>query len=235
MSPRRRPLCVATMLSLSVPTFSLSTELLPGTPSAPTDGHAAVAAAAGYSNGSPAELSETIGAHYRSIRAVVVLQGDLPVFEYYRNGTNPTDLLPVASVGITNYVWPLDAEGHVLGAFGLLLTARDMAKIGRLYLRGGSWNGKQPLPASYVDEATQAHNRAGPPVRAADYGYLWWITKPPGEATAYFAAGSGGQLIYVVPTLDLVVVIAGNASGAGGRHLINQVIIPFVQMRAAPR
>ena len=45
-----------------------------------------------------AELSKTLRQDYRSIRAVVVLHGDLPVFEYYRHGTNPDDPLPVRSV-----------------------------------------------------------------------------------------------------------------------------------------
>jgi CubicO group peptidase (beta-lactamase class C family) len=138
-------------------------------------------------------------------------------------------------LGIENYVWPVDAEGHLLSAFGLLLTARGMAKIGRLYLQGGRWNGQQLVPRAYVQDATRAHSRAGPPVSAADYGYLWWITRPPGEPAAYFAAGSGGQLIYVVPTLDLVVAVAGNASGAGGRRFISESIIPFVQTRTVAR
>ena len=137
-------------------------------------------------------------------------------------------------LGIENFAWPLDSEGHLQGAFGLSLTARDMAKIGSLYLRGGKWHGRQLVPETYVAEAIRFHNQGGPPVRAANYGYLWWITKPPGETEAYFASGSGGQLIYVVPALDLVVAIAADAPGAGGRHLINQAILPAVQMRALP-
>ena len=132
-------------------------------------------------------------------------------------------------LGITNYKWPVDSEGHLQGAFGLALAARDMAKIGSLFLQRGRWNGRQLVPEAYVAEATRPHNKGGSPVRAADYGYLWWITRPPAEVSGYFAAGSRGQLIYVVPSLGLVVAIASDASGAGARHLINQVIIPVVQ------
>jgi CubicO group peptidase (beta-lactamase class C family) len=96
MSPRRRAMCVVAMLLVGVPTLSLSAEL-PGTPLG-SDGHAFVFAAAGYSSGSAVELSETIRTRYRSIRAVVALQGDRSVFEFYRDGTGPGDLLPVASV-----------------------------------------------------------------------------------------------------------------------------------------
>lgn len=55
-------------------------------------------AAAGIAAERQAELSKTLRENYRSIRAVVVLRGDLPVFEYYRHGTDPNDLLPVHSV-----------------------------------------------------------------------------------------------------------------------------------------
>ena len=133
-----------------------------------------------------------------------------------------------------NYAWLLDDEGNLQGASGLSLTARDMAKIGSLYLRGGKWDGVQLVPETYVTEATQEHNHGGSPVRAADYGYLWWINRPAGKTAAYFAAGNGGQLIYVVPARDLVIAIAGDPPGAGGRRLINQAILPAVQMRAVP-
>ena len=83
-------------------------------------------------------------------------------------------------LGIENYSWLLDDEGNLQGASGLSLTARDMAKIGSLYLRGGKWDGMQLVPETYVTEATQEHNHGGSPVRAADYGYLWWITRPAG-------------------------------------------------------
>lgn len=135
-------------------------------------------------------------------------------------------------LGIENYAWLLDDEGNLQGASGLSLTAGDMARIGRLCLQGGRWNGMQLVPETYVTEATQQHNHGGWPVGAADYGYLWWISRPPGETAAYFAAGVGGQLIYVVPARDLVIAIAGDASGAGARRLINQAILPAVQIRA---
>jgi len=136
-------------------------------------------------------------------------------------------------LGIENYNWPLDGDGNLRGSSGLSLTARDMAKIGSLYLRGGKWHGRQLVPKTYIAQASRVHNQGGPPVPRADYGYLWWVTRPPGETAAYFASGSGGQFIYVVPAADIVAAIAADDSYASGRVLINQVILPAVQMRTA--
>jgi CubicO group peptidase (beta-lactamase class C family) len=99
---------------------------------------------------------------------------------------------------IRNYAWPFDAEGHLVGDTGLSLTARDMAKIGQLYLNRGRWGDARIVSENYVADSTARHTQGGPPVNAS-YGYLWWIE--PGQAgiDAFFAAGSGSQLIYVVP------------------------------------
>jgi CubicO group peptidase (beta-lactamase class C family) len=59
------------------------------------------------------------------------------------------------------------------------------------------------VPASWVRDATSAQVKDA----AGGYGYEWWITEADGEP-AYQALGYGGQLIEVVPALDLVVVMA---------------------------
>jgi CubicO group peptidase (beta-lactamase class C family) len=107
-----------------------------------------------------------------------------------------------------------------------------MAKIGTLWLRGGKWHGRQLVPKSYIVQAIQPHNQ-GPPLLRASYGYLWWVTRPPGEAAAYFAQGARGQYIYVVPAADIVIAIAADELLASGRVLINQVILPAMQVRNA--
>jgi CubicO group peptidase (beta-lactamase class C family) len=64
------------------------------------------------------------------------------------------------------------------------------------------------VPAEWIRASTQKHATAD--ILPDDYGYLWWVTTVEGHA-AYFAAGFGGQFIYVVPDFDLVVVMTGNA------------------------
>lgn len=100
-------------------------------------------------------------------------------------------------------------------AYPFRLTARDMARFGLLFARGGQWNGKQLVPASWVTESTTSWSPATSEtgqVRGG-YGYLWWtelnglqlegVDLPKGS---YSARGAGGHYILVVPTWDLVVV-----------------------------
>lgn len=131
-------------------------------------------------------------------------------------------------LGIKNYDWPSDAEGHLIGDGGLLLTARDMIKIGLLYLHKGQWNGKQLVSEDYVADSTAKHNDGGAPSHSA-YGYLWWVGKTESGLDAFFAAGFGSQLIYVVPKLGVVVALASEASVAGGSvKFVNENILPTV-------
>lgn len=98
-------------------------------------------------------------------------------------------------------------EGVSHGADGLLLTTRDMAKIGYLLLRRGAWEGKQLVPAEWIGVSTTGQIQTG---RASGYfgqqGFLWWVHAFAGHP-GYFAVGTGGQVLCVVPDLDLVAVL----------------------------
>ena len=124
--------------------------------------------------------------------------------------------------------WVTDPQGITDGGNGLVISPRDAAKFGQLYLDGGSWRGQQLVPASWVEESTSVQN-PGPGGSTGQYGYQWWIqTHTTGEngiyATAYptasydvyFAFGYAGQFIYVVPQLDLVTVFASSCQSSYG-------------------
>jgi len=127
---------------------------------------------------------------------------------------------------IENYNWISDYEGHLIGASTLSLTARDMAKIGILYLQHGRWGDRQLVSHEFVVDSTTKHNDGGPPTHSA-YGYLWWIKKTKTDLDAFFAAGSHSQLIYVVPKLELVVALAAGPSVPGGSvAFVNNIVLP---------
>ena len=131
-------------------------------------------------------------------------------------------------LGIPIPPWETDPQGNNVGGDGLSLRPREMAKIGYLYLNQGLWNGQQLIPAEWVRTATQKHVAAD--ILNDDYGYLWWVTTVEGHA-AYYAAGFGGQFIYIVPDLDLVVVMTGNASFPElTQHLeiVRQFLLPAI-------
>jgi CubicO group peptidase (beta-lactamase class C family) len=100
-------------------------------------------------------------------------------------------------------------------AYHMHFSTRDMARVGYLMLRRGSWNGRQVVPADWVDESTKAFTPVGgmnPPRRREGpfgYGYLWWVWDGPHRTGAYdgayIAHGAIGQHIAVLPKLDLVV------------------------------
>ncbi len=129
---------------------------------------------------------------------------------------------PLQIEGVT---WSEDAEGHLIGDSGLRLSARDMAKIGLLYLREGLWRDRRIVSATYVRDSTTRHNAGGAPVDA-DYGYLWWIGPIKGGDPAFFAAGQDGQLILVVRDRDLVVSISAEGLPGGSRRFVDDVVLP---------
>jgi CubicO group peptidase (beta-lactamase class C family) len=113
-------------------------------------------------------------------------------------------------VNTNSFRWLRDPDGVHGGPFGLALTARDMVKIGELWLNGGVWQGRRILDADYI---TQASTNQVPELegKIRGYGYLWWVT-PLATHGSYSASGRYGQLITVVPDLGAVIVISSRAS-----------------------
>ncbi len=100
--------------------------------------------------------------------------------------------------------WRQDPKGIECASFGLYLTARDMAKFGFLYLNKGQWDDDQIISEDWVETSTRDHitNIYG----RYSYGYQWYITYIDGHPS-FLASGFGGQIIGIVPSLDLVVVL----------------------------
>jgi CubicO group peptidase (beta-lactamase class C family) len=123
--------------------------------------------------------------------------------------------------------WPRDPQGYHYGGGFLKLPARDLAKLGYLYLNGGRWDRTQVVPADYVAASTRP--QSDPPQDLGDYGYQWWVTNETGH-DSFSALGFGGQLIQVIPDLDLVVVITSDADRgrANPADLVGAVIVSAV-------
>jgi CubicO group peptidase (beta-lactamase class C family) len=109
-------------------------------------------------------------------------------------------------LGIRNPRWEATPAGVTLGGFGLSITTEDIARFGHLYLRRGQWNGRQLLPAAWVDAATarQVSNGSNP---ASDwdqgYGYQFWRSRH----GTYRGDGAFGQYCLVFPEHDAVIAI----------------------------
>ena len=140
---------------------------------------------------------------------------------------NLLDPLGMADTGWVTNVGQ-GAGGPVTNYYSARCSARDLARFGLFAQRGGRWEGKQIVSGTYLRAATSPSHELNPA-----YGYLWWNNAKPGrgagvgaggaEASGYrfdgsprdtFAAmGAGGQVVMVVPSLDLVVVRQGQNPG----------------------
>lgn len=113
-------------------------------------------------------------------------------------------------LGITRLAWPTDNRGISNGGAGLALRPRDIAKIGQLVLQGGMSGNRQIVPIEWVRASTSQR------VTGVNYGYLWWTGEVQGRGAA-MARGYGGQMIFVVPDLEMVVVTTATWQGLGQR------------------
>jgi CubicO group peptidase (beta-lactamase class C family) len=108
-------------------------------------------------------------------------------------------------IGMEQVEWWRDAAGHTLTYCCLDTTGRDYARFGLLYLREGAWGDEPVVPRAWVADSLEPvpHAEAG-------YGFQWWLDQPDTMPEDLFSAnGHDGQFIYVVPSLDLVVVRNG--------------------------
>jgi CubicO group peptidase (beta-lactamase class C family) len=134
-----------------------------------------------------------------------------------------TDLLPFAQehlfdpIGVRPGEWRADRYGYHFGQGELHLTARDMARFGLLYLNDGVWQGRQVVPAAWVDASRTGYSSGintaglrsgtvGRYFRDAEYGYQWWSARV-GDRRFPFAWGHGGQMIVLLDDLNMVLVV----------------------------
>ncbi|MBK5277547.1 MAG: serine hydrolase, partial [Bacteroidia bacterium] len=99
----------------------------------------------------------------------------------------------------------------VIGDIGL--RPRDMLKFGLLYLNQGSWNGKQIISSDWIKESTTPKIKSG---ATLGYGYFWWTRDfawKGKKVSSYFAWGYGGQYIFVIPEVQIVIVMSGSNWG----------------------
>jgi CubicO group peptidase (beta-lactamase class C family) len=116
-------------------------------------------------------------------------------------------------LGITLSPWPHDRQGIYFGGNDMVLTPRQMLAFGKLYLNRGRVNDQQVVPEEWIETSWVPRTRSRFSNRL--YGYGWWIRELAGRKV-YYAWGFGGQFIFVVPEIKMVVVTT--SSDAPGRE-----------------
>jgi CubicO group peptidase (beta-lactamase class C family) len=124
-------------------------------------------------------------------------------------------------------------DGEPRAASGLRIRPADLLRVGQMVLAGGVWQGRQIVPAKWLEQSTTRSVVIDGPF---GYGWHWYLLSPPdGAGRTIGAAGWGGQRLYVMPAADLVVAInCGNywKSGADQRRvtdvLLKELVLPAV-------
>ena len=137
-------------------------------------------------------------------------------------------------LGITDVEWIRYANGDPMAASGLRLRPRDLAKIGQLVLSGGGWQGRRVVSEEWIAQSIT------PQINGQSlffYGYHWWLGRSlvdRREITWVSGVGWGGQRMYVVPSLDLVVtVLAGLYHNPALQPIVGEVVLRRYALPAA--
>ncbi|NNF03382.1 MAG: serine hydrolase [Rhodothermales bacterium] len=139
-------------------------------------------------------------------------------------------------IGIDVADWENMMGTSVNGGAGLDLEARDLARFGQLWLQRGRSGDTQILPETWIDDSLEnVYPPQGSfgPLNGISYGFLWW-TEAGQVEPAYLAWGYGGQFVYVVPDLNLVVVATTDWRGVIDVNPLEQDVLDVIVRHVVP-
>jgi CubicO group peptidase (beta-lactamase class C family) len=134
-------------------------------------------------------------------------------------------------MGLGPTEWSNGLQGQAAAASGLRMRPPDLLRIGQMALAGGAWQGRQIVPAKWLEQSmTRAVVIDGP----FAYGWHWYLASPPGSSgPTIMGIGWGGQRLVIVPALELVVVVnCGNYPKSGAQQravvdvLLKELVLP---------
>jgi CubicO group peptidase (beta-lactamase class C family) len=130
-------------------------------------------------------------------------------------------------LGFSLAQWPQDPQGIYFGGNEMLMTPRQMIRFGELYENGGRLGERQLIPKAWVEKADDGVGRSrwG---SDREYGHGFWI-RDFGRYRSFYAWGYGGQFIFIVPQLDLVVVTTSRSDVSRERRDHNDAIYELVE------
>jgi len=138
-------------------------------------------------------------------------------------------------LGFTRYQWNKHENGTVWSNGDLFIRPRDLAKIGQLVLDNGKWNGQQIVSEEWIRESTRSHT---PAHYGLKYGYQWWLGSAQYEERrieVIFGSGTGGQKLFIIPEVDMVVVVLSTVfNNEGGQNRANRILTDHVLPAALP-
>jgi CubicO group peptidase (beta-lactamase class C family) len=131
--------------------------------------------------------------------------------------------------------WSLDHfEGLEKSYCCFYSSARDFAKVGKLYMDTGRWNGKNLVPYEFVKESLSPINCIDDSGKQVDYyGFHWWLMTL-GTHSIFYARGIYGQYIIVIPDERIVIVRLGKqrSEKTAGNHYTDMIAYTEGVLRA---
>ena len=110
-------------------------------------------------------------------------------------------------LGIEIPPWTRDPQGRFMGGNEMALSVPAMLRFGEMYRLGGRWGERQVLSPDWVAQSLRPRTRS--PFSGLDYGLGWFVGRSQGERFL-LARGFGGQVICVVPGLELTVALTSD-------------------------
>lgn len=131
-------------------------------------------------------------------------------------------------LGVTVEHWGHDPQCVNSGGYNVYMSPRALAKFAQLILKEGEFNGQPILPKAWVQESLTSKTNVR---QGYDYGYYWWLTSMGGLQVKKLW-GYGGQLAYVIPSADMVVVITNDTQGSfpemDGDDIVADYVVPAI-------
>ena len=163
-------------------------------------------------------LESTPGTHFSYssgtgivLSAIIEKVSDMKFLDY--SNSRLFDLLRSAGGA-----WSSIHNGLTFASGGLSFKARELSKIGLLFLNNGQWEGYEIITPEWIEQSQQEHiptNNAF--FQNSSYGYQWWNTQFVVNGVphkCFFAAGWGDQFMFIIPGLDMIIEFnSGNYFG----------------------
>ena len=132
----------------------------------------------------------------------------------------------IDKIGMHSMIVETDMAGNYVGSSYGWATTRDWAKFGQLYLNRGNWNGEQLFDASWATFVATPT-----PTSDGQYGAHFWLNSgkiyPDVPADMYRCSGYQGQMVFIIPSLDLVVVRMGLSEDLDFNGMLKGIIDSF--------
>jgi len=121
----------------------------------------------------------------------------------------------IDKIGMNSMIVEQDMSGTFVGSSYAWATPRDWSKFGLLYLRKGNWNGEQILDESWVKYTSTPTNTS-----EGRYGAQFWLNAggkfPDVPRDMFYCSGYQGQMVAIIPSMDMVIVRMGVREGDKG-------------------